>query len=157
MVSKIDHPGVYIPPPLFFVAAFIAAVYVQRYFPINWGFFGSLFSNIAGMLIIVMGLLFFLPALYRFIKTKNTLITIKPANTLQTTGIYAVTRNPMYISLLLLYLGFSFIIGNWWNIILAPLLILVVQEYIIKHEERYLEYRFGQAFIAYKSRVRRWI
>jgi len=157
MANKIDHPGVYVPPPLFFVAAFIAAIYLQRYFPLSWGFFGSTASNIVGVPVMVVGVLFLLPALYRFAQTKNTLITIRPANALQTTGVYAITRNPMYVSLLLLYLGLSFIIGNWWNILLAPLLILAVQGYIIKREERYLERRFGQAFLDYRSRVRRWI
>lgn len=157
MVSKIDHPGVYIPPPLFFVAAFFAAVYTQQYLPLDGEFFNSSFAGIAGICIIAAGLLFFVPAVYRFVKTKNTLITIRPANTLQTTGIYAITLNPMYVSLVLFYLGLSFVIGNWWSIIFLPLLVFVVQEYIIKREERYLEHHFGEAFVTYKSRVRRWI
>ena len=157
MASKIDHPGVYIPPPLFFVATFLVAVYIQRHIPINRAFFDSGLATVLGVLIMAGGLAFLVPALYRFVKTKNTLVTIRPAKTLQTTGIYAITRNPMYISLLLLYLGLSFIIGNWWNIILSPLLVTVVQEYIIKREERYLEHHFGEAFTTYKTRVRRWI
>ena len=157
MVSKIDHPGVYIPPPLFFAATFLVAVCIQQYIPIDRAFFDSGMATILGVLIMVLGLVLLFPALYRFVKTKNTLVTIRPANTLQTTGVYAITRNPMYISLLLLYLGLSFIIGNWWNMILLPLLVIVVQEYIIKREERCLTHRFGEAFTAYKTRVRRWI
>lgn len=157
MANEIDHPGVYIPPPLFFVATFVVAAYVQRYMPINQTFFDSRMATVLGILIGVAGLLLLIPALYRFVKTKNTLITIKPANTLQTTGIYAITRNPMYVSLTLLYIGLACIIGNWWNMILLPILIFVVQEYVIKREERYLAYRFGEAFTTYKSRVRRWL
>lgn len=152
-----NHPGVYIPPPIFFITTFVAAVFIQRWLPINWGFFDSKLANAIGVFILFIGFLFVIPALYRFAKSKNTVITVKPANTLQTSGIYAISRNPMYVSLLLLYLGFTCIIGNWWNIILAPILVLVVQEYIIKREERYLDQRFGQAFKNYKLRVRRWI
>ena len=90
-------------------------------------------------------------------KTKNTPVIIKSASSLQTTGIYSVSRNPMYLSLLLIYTGLAFLIGNWWNIILLPLLFLVVQEYVIKREEKYLERRFGQEYLNYKLKVRRWL
>jgi protein-S-isoprenylcysteine O-methyltransferase Ste14 len=63
----------------------------------------------------------------------------------------------MYISLLLFYTGLAFIIGNWWNFILLSLLFLVIQEYVIKREEKYLERRFGQEYLNYKSKVRRWL
>jgi protein-S-isoprenylcysteine O-methyltransferase Ste14 len=63
----------------------------------------------------------------------------------------------MYISLLLIYTGLSFIIGNWWNLVLLPFLFLLVQEYIIKREEKYLDRRFEQEYTDYKSKVRRWL
>jgi protein-S-isoprenylcysteine O-methyltransferase Ste14 len=63
----------------------------------------------------------------------------------------------MYVSLLLLYTGLSFIIGNWWNLILLPVLFFVVQEYVIKHEEKYLDRRFGEQYSEYKTKVRRWL
>ncbi len=157
MANKMDHPGVYVPPPLFYIATFVAAILLQKYCPFHRDFFHTAPSRIVGVLMILIGLSVIISALYRFVKTKNTLITIKSATTLQTTGIYAVTRNPMYIGLFLCYIGLSFIIGSWWNFILVPLLMVVVQEYIIKREERYLERRFGQEFLDYKSRVRRWI
>jgi protein-S-isoprenylcysteine O-methyltransferase Ste14 len=84
-------------------------------------------------------------------------MTIRRANTLQTTGVYAITRNPMYLSLLLVYLGLTCIAGNWWNVMLLPLLLLVVQQYIIKREERYLMRQFGNSYAEYKARVRRWL
>ncbi len=63
----------------------------------------------------------------------------------------------MYVSLLLVYTGLSFLIGNWWNLILLPLLVFIVQEYVIKREENYLDRRFGQQYADYKKRVRRWL
>lgn len=152
-----DHPAVYIPPPLIYVAAFFASVLMQNLVPLNKDFLDTPTSKIIGAVIIIVGLLFNFPALQQFFKTKNTLITIKPATSLQTTGIFAVSRNPMYISLILIYSGISFIFGNWWSFILLPLLFLVVQEYIIKREEKYLERRFGQNYSDYKLKVRRWL
>ena len=157
MANENDNPGIYIPPPLLYVVTFFAAVLIQKLLPLNRAFFYNTISKIIGSVIILIGLFFNFPALRQFFKTKNTLVTIKPANSLQTTGIYSVSRNPMYISLLLFYTGLSFIMGNWWNLILLPFLILIVQEYVIKREERYLDRRFGQQYLDYKARVRRWI
>lgn len=75
----------------------------------------------------------------------------------RTTGIYGITRNPMYVGLAMVYLGITCIIGNWWNIIVLPLLFLIVQEYIISREEKYLEFEFGQQYDDYKRIVRRWL
>ncbi len=157
MESKKDHPGVYIPPPLLYVATFLAAVLIQKLVPLSKDFFYTATSKIIGSVIILIGLFFNFPALRQFFKTKNTLVTIKPANSLQTSGIYSVSRNPMYVSLLLLYTGLSFMIGNWWNLVLLPVLFLIVQEYVIKREEKYLNRRFGQQYFDYKTKVRRWL
>ena len=157
MESKNDNPGIYVPPPLLYAATFLAAVLIQRLLPLNKDFFYTIASKLIGSVIILISLFFTFPALRQFFKTKNTLVTLKPANSLQTTGIYSVSRNPMYVSLLLLYIGLSFIIGNWWNLLLLPVLILVVQGYVINREEKYLDRRFGQQYFDYKAKVRRWL
>jgi protein-S-isoprenylcysteine O-methyltransferase Ste14 len=63
----------------------------------------------------------------------------------------------MYVALAIIYLGLTCLIGNWWNIIFFPLLFLVIQEYVIKSEEKYLERAFGNEYLNYKRRVRRWL
>ena len=63
----------------------------------------------------------------------------------------------MYVGLAILYLGITCLIGNWWNVILFPLLFIIVQEYIIKREEKYLELEFGKEYNEYKKTVRRWL
>jgi protein-S-isoprenylcysteine O-methyltransferase Ste14 len=155
--NKNDNPGIYIPPPLLYVATFFVAVFIQKLLPLNKEFFYTTTSKFIGSVILLIGLFFSFPALRQFFKTKNTLVTIKPANSLQTTGIYSASRNPMYISLLLFYTGLSFIIGNWWNLLILPFLILIVREYLIKREEKYLERKFGQQYFDYKTKVRRWL
>ena len=84
-------------------------------------------------------------------------MTVWPASSLQTNGIYHITRNPMYLGLAIVYLGLSCLIGNWWNIILLPFLLLLVQQYIIKNEEKYLERRFGKEYAECRHKVRRWL
>ncbi len=89
-------------------------------------------------MILLTALFFLFTSGRQFFLTKNTLVLIRPASSLQTGGIYSISRNPMYTGLALAYLGLTCFIGNWWNIIFFPILILIVQEYVIKNEERYL-------------------
>lgn len=155
--DKSKGPGVYIPPPLFYVLTFIAAVFVQEKMPIPITLFRMVVTKIIGVVLIIVALVFLVKSLRQFFLTKNTVILIKPASSLQVTGIYAITRNPMYVGLAILYLAITCFIGNWWNIILFPLLLLIVQEYIIRREENYLKHEFGQEYESYKKRVRRWL
>ena len=110
-----------------------------------------------GAILLIVALFFLVRSLRQFFLTKNTLILIKPASSLQTTGIYGMTRNPMYVGLAIVYLGITCFIGNWWNIILFPVLFFIVQEYIIKREEKYLQLEFGEGYSDYKRTVRRWL
>src|SRR5258706_7142539 len=157
MENKKDSPGVYIPPPLFYVLTFLVAIFIQKKAPIDDSLFHLQITKIIGILFLVISLFFLVTSLIKFFQSKNTLILIKPASSLQTNGIYSTSRNPMYVGLAIVYLGITCLIGNWWNIILFPLLLLVIKEYVIKKEEKYLERAFGEKYLDYKSRVRRWL
>jgi protein-S-isoprenylcysteine O-methyltransferase Ste14 len=156
-INKSKGTGVYIPPPLFYVLIFIAAVLIQKQIPIADALFQTWTLKVVGIFFIIISIFFLARSLRQFIQSKNTVILIKPASSLQNTGIYRISRNPMYLGLAIVYLGITCILGNWWNIILFPLLFLIVQEYIIKQEEKYLELEFGQQYIEYKRTVRRWL
>lgn len=157
MENKEDSPKVYIPPPLFYVLIFLAAVFVQKKVSIDDSLFHLQITKMAGIIFLFISLFFLVISLLKFFQSKNTLMPIKSASSLQTNGIYSISRNPMYVGLAIVYLGITCLIGNWWNIILFPLLLLVIQEYIIKREEKYLERAFGGKYLDYKNRVRRWL
>ncbi|MEZ5026167.1 MAG: isoprenylcysteine carboxylmethyltransferase family protein [Chitinophagales bacterium] len=156
-IDKSKGPGVYIPPPLFYVLTFVASVFAQKIVTLPDALFHTTFVKIVGVILLIIALFFLIRSLRQFFLTKNTVILIKPASSLQITGIYGITRNPMYIGLAIVYLGITCFIGNWWNLILFPLLLIFVQEYIIKREEKYLEAEFGQEYEEYKNKVRRWL
>ena len=63
----------------------------------------------------------------------------------------------MYLGLLLLYFGLGVFKGNWWTFILAPFLVLIIQIYVIKKEEKYLQNAFGEEYNRYREKVPRWI
>ena len=157
MENNTDSPGVYIPPPLFYILIFLAAVFMQKGVPIDNSLFHVLITKLAGILFILGSLFFIITAFSKFFKSKNTVILIKPASSLQTDGIYHISRNPMYVGMGFIYIGLTCLLGNWWNMILFPILLIIIQEYVIKSEENYLGRAFGEKYLEYKKNVRRWL
>jgi protein-S-isoprenylcysteine O-methyltransferase Ste14 len=155
---KKDNPGVFIPPPLFYVLIFVFSFVLQRSLAIKQAFFfHSMTAIILGLIFILTGLILSIPALLQFFKSKNTIVPIKPASSLQISGIYSVSRNPMYLGLLFYYLGLALIFGNWWTIFLIPVLVLLIHYLVIVPEEKYLLRAFGNSYTEYTRKVRRWI
>jgi protein-S-isoprenylcysteine O-methyltransferase Ste14 len=72
-------------------------------------------------------------------------------------GPYRFTRNPMYLSLVLAYLGGSLVFRLPWAWVLLPAVFLVLHFGVIIPEEKYLEAKFGQTYLDYKTQVRRWL
>ena len=82
---------------------------------------------------------------------------LMPTTSIVTSGPFRFTRNPLYVSLTLLYLGLTLAFNTWWGIVgLIPL--LVVMHYgVVLREERYLEQKFGEMYRQYRSKVRRYL
>lgn len=156
-MKKEDNPGVRLPPPLIYGFFWGISLLLQKLVPLNKEFFGTDLSRVIGFLLLAVCLAFDLPSLIQFFKTKNTLITARSANSLQTKGLYSISRNPMYTGLLCLYSGLAMLVGNWWTVMFIPFVFFIIQVYVIRREENYLARRFGQQFIDYKKRVRRWL
>jgi len=152
-----DNAGVHVPPPFIYAVVFGLAMIAKSQFPIDIQLLSSHQIHILDWVLIIFAFGILIPGLWRFWRSKNTLITFRPAKSLQTTGIYAYTRNPMYLALLVLYVGLACLSENCWALIFLPVLFVIIQNYIIYPEERYLERAFGEEFKIYKSKVRRWI
>lgn len=152
-----NHPGVYLPPPLIYAAIFFSSILVNRIWPLAFFPAYQSITHLIGWFVTALSVVCAACGLWKFFRTRNTLITIKPARSLQTNGIYAYTRNPMYLGLLLLYTGIAFFKGNLWTFLFIPVLILIIQNYVIMNEEKYLEGAFNSEYLEYKRSVRRWI
>ncbi len=90
-INKSNGPGVYIPPPLFYVLIFILAVFVQKKIPIADTIFQLHTIKVVGIIFLIIALLFLVRSLRQFFQSKNTVILIKPATSLQKTGIYSIS------------------------------------------------------------------
>ncbi|MDF2152356.1 isoprenylcysteine carboxylmethyltransferase family protein [Vibrio sp. CAU 1672] len=96
---------------------------------------------------------------YEFCKLKTTVNPVKPesASFVVSSGIFNYTRNPMYFALLLLIIA----LGLWWQhlsvFLCSAVFVFYMNKFQIKPEEQVLERLFGEEYLKYKNRVRRWI
>jgi len=121
--------------------------------------FEGVWHSAAALLFFFAGMAILALALGAFIRARTTVNPLAPerAETLVTTGLYRVSRNPMYLAMAAILTGGAFLMGNL-SAFLAPILFVwLMTEFQIKPEERALQARFGEAFDAYRIRTRRWI
>jgi protein-S-isoprenylcysteine O-methyltransferase Ste14 len=81
----------------------------------------------------------------------------KPTPAIVERGPYRITRNPMYLQMVLVCVGFALMLMNVWILLLTPLGAWILQRFAIEPEEAYLERKFGDDYRSYRQRVRRWI
>ena len=111
------------------------------------------------VIFVVAGLATGAMGIVSFARAKTTVNPMKPdsASSLVVSGLYARSRNPMYLGLLLILLGWAVYLSNVLAFLLLPGFILYMNRFQIEPEERALTALFGQEFVDYKSRVRRWL
>ena len=81
----------------------------------------------------------------------------KPTPTIIERGPFRVTRNPMYLQMVVACVGFSILLANVWILALSPVCAWALQTFAILPEEAYLTKKFGEPYKAYQRRVRRWL
>lgn len=155
--ARIPHPGVTFPPPLYFVVGFLAGWLLHRLFPLSLAGERGVATKVAGWILIVLGAALTTWAMATFSRHETTVIPRRPATRMVTDGPYGWSRNPMYVSMALAYLGIALLAGTVWPVVLLPLVLLLLTTFVIRREERYLADAFGAAYSAYRSRVRRWL
>jgi protein-S-isoprenylcysteine O-methyltransferase Ste14 len=98
-------------------------------------------------------------AVLGFHRAKTTLNPLQPdaASALVVRGIYRWTRNPMYLAMLLVLIGWACIVSNWAALAMLPLFVAALNRLQIQPEERALHARFGAEFENYRRKVRRWL
>jgi protein-S-isoprenylcysteine O-methyltransferase Ste14 len=156
--SDSETAGVIGRPILFVPATLLAGLVLDRLLSLPFAVaeFGGLRWLVAGFLILICVALF-AAGVRNFSRAETPLPTNQPARVLVTTGIHRWTRNPVYLGLLLIYVGIGIAAQSPWSLLLALPLALVIHYGVVKREEAYLERRFGDAYRDYKGRVRRWL
>lgn len=106
-----------------------------------------------------IGALFDLFGLLSFRRHRTTVVPWAPHRTsaLVTTGIYRITRNPMYVGLVFILTGWAVYLGAAAAFLGPLLLVLYIDRFQIMPEERVLAHAFGTTYTAYAAQVRRWL
>ena len=146
-----------IPPPIYALSIALLMWLLNKYIPVvqliqaPW--------NKAGLGIIIIAGTLDLWSLFLFLKKHTTPNPMKPENTtgLVVRGLYKISRNPMYVGLLIMLFGFAVWLGGLTSFLVLPLFYVLITQMQIKPEERFLLEKFGSEYQTYKDSVRRWL
>jgi protein-S-isoprenylcysteine O-methyltransferase Ste14 len=152
---KTDTPGIRVPPPGYYVAAFLAGIALELIFPTDWPPLGV--RLVVALLAVGAWIALDGAAMVSFRRARTSMVPMNPTTAMVTSGPYRVTRNPMYLGMAFLYVAFAFAFGVIWALTFLPAVVVIVDRFVIAREEPYLERKFGQDYRDYKARVRRWI
>lgn len=146
-----------IPPPLVMLLVGLIMWLLSEMFPaltLAW-----LHSIAAATTMGLAGLAISLTAAVTFKRASTTLDPKHPArtSTLISSGAYRYSRNPMYLGVLLVLVGWAIYLGNLLSILCTFVFIAYITRFQIVPEELLLREKFGAGFLSYKSRVRRWL
>jgi protein-S-isoprenylcysteine O-methyltransferase Ste14 len=150
-----DRPGVIATPPLILAATIALGVVIDFFWPAN--FLPVAIAAPLGVLIILSGFALGISAV-KEMQAANTPFEIsKPSTEIVTSGVFQRSRNPIYLGMLLLCTGIAILVNSLWILILVVLFAIVLQKGVIEPEEAYLEQKFGDKYLRYKAKVRRWV
>jgi protein-S-isoprenylcysteine O-methyltransferase Ste14 len=152
-----DVAGVIALPPLIFLRFLVGATVLEAIVPLPFLAAHALARYLASTALAAGGFVMIGMGTRRFVAAGTNIPVYLPTTALVVDGIYGRTRNPLYLGTTLLYLGLSVAAGSLWAIVLVVPLLWVINVGVIAREERYLERKFGDAYRAYKARVRRWV
>lgn len=151
-----DNPGVIAPPPLIYAIPLLAGLVLHVASPRKLLPFGSI-ARVLGTICIGTGMAT-ISAGFRTMRQAGTTIDPRqPVTTVVTSGPFRYTRNPLYLSLALLYSGIALFVNSAWPMFFLPFVLTIMNRGVIDREEHYLEGKFGAQYLNYKSQVRRWL
>lgn len=156
MASAPDNPGVIAPPPLLFIGTLAAGFAIDALTGrMSTGLPGTL-RYTAAISLLVGAVALLVGALGSFRRAGTNVEPWRPATALVTTGVYGLTRNPMYVAMTLISVAAALAADSVATLLLLVPLLLVVRYGVIAREERYMEAKFGDEYGRYRQAVRRW-
>ncbi len=150
-----DHAGVAFHPPLLLLASLALGFLLTWFAPLPLLTLPA--SGRIGPAIVVLSFALFMWAVATMLRGRASIPTNTPTDAIVTGGPYRLSRNPIYLSMILLQVGVGIWTASLWFFILAAVCVALLTSGVILREERYLTRKFGDAYLSYRSRVRRWI
>lgn len=147
--------GIRFPPPFLYVGVLLLSLLLEKLIPVA-PLPRTLSRSLSAVLLIpAFGLLLW--SLGLFLRARTSPLPMRPTTSLVFAGPYRWTRNPMYLAMLMVYIGTALLFDVFWALVLIPAVMFLVVRFVIQREEQYLETKFGEEYRQYRRRVRRWI
>ena len=153
-----DYADVAIKPPILFLAVLLLGCMLTVLLPIGPGIAQPNGLGLTvGLSFAILGIgLAIFPA-RRFQRAGTSIMPGESSTVLVQDGPYRVTRNPIYIGLILLYFGLSIVLTSVWMLLLLIPTVIVLHLGVVKREEDYLDWKFGEDYRRYVRQVPRWL
>ncbi len=147
-----------ISPTILFLITFIVGISLSWFLPLKMTrFIAHEVTQMLGLTFLLTSLILNLLA-YRMFKHYATPHAPHSVPTvLIETGVFAFSRNPVYVALILSEVGLAFIFDMIWLVLSAATLWISLDIMIVRDEERVLENTFKQDYVEYKNKTRRWV
>ncbi len=153
-----DKANVWFPPPLLYVIGMAIGTALHYFaWPLTLGPSWSIFCIVCGIVVAVLGLIANALSFAFFRRTGQRPEPWKPTPSIVSGGIYRYTRNPMYVGMALIQAGIGIGTGALWIVVMVVPVMVGIYFTAVRPEEAYLESKFGEEYLRYKSSVRRWI
>lgn len=150
-----DHPNVIALPPLIFLTFILIGAGLHYVWPIS--ILSGSTAKWLGRAIISLSIAVAMLTLREFRRWKTSFRTDRSAIRLIQTGPFGYTRNPFYLAASGGHLGIALYVNSIWLLVVLLPTLVVITKGVIEREERYLERKFGSAYLTYKQSVRRWL
>ncbi len=144
-------------PPLLLIGTLAAAIVLGRAWPLPWPGLDDWPARAVGLGLGAAGVVLLAVSVLTLRRHGTTVMPDAGATQLVTSGPYAHFRNPIYLADCLILFGVAELTKNVWFVIGAALFAVLVTLLAILPEERHLERRFGEAYLDYKAKTRRWL
>jgi protein-S-isoprenylcysteine O-methyltransferase Ste14 len=153
-----DRADVAIKPPFLFMGALALGAVLSLVIPLGPRLASpNGLALMVGFTFVAIGFALAAVSVRSFRRAGTTVVPGEPSTALVVTGPYQVTRNPIYIGLVLMYFGLAVILTSLWVLLLLVPVLAILQRGVVEREEAYLERQFGEAYRKYQARVPRWL
>lgn len=142
-------------PPVYFLLAIAVMILLDSFFPlVHWV---AAPWNYVGIVLIGLGLLLTIRSVILFRRSGTQTHPGVKATQLVHEGPYRYTRNPMYLGLIIILVGVAVLLGSVSPLLVIPLMIWILHVKFILREEKWMENWFGEPYLDYKKKTRRWL
>ncbi len=155
MAEPTDRPAILVSPPALLVGILLIGALVH-YLAWPIALLPPVPARVIGAVLVIGSRVFAQAARNAFRRIGTNVLPTQPTLALATDGPYRYTRNPIYVSHLVLFVGAALLVNGVAPLLLLPLLAIGLHWGVVRPEERYLQDKFGPAYAAYCQRVPRW-